>query len=218
MNTAMKLILLGPPGAGKGTQAKYIVQEYGIPHISTGDIFRANIKANTPLGIKAKEYIDKGQLVPDEVTIAIVEDRIKQKDCEKGFLLDGFPRTVNQADALNSVLEERGYKLDFVLNIAANTDALLERITGRRVCLSCGAGYHVKYIAPKVEGICDVCGAKLIQRDDDKEETVKNRLAVYEKQTAPLIDYYEKKGLLRTVNGDNDIEKVFEDIRSILGV
>lgn len=213
----MRLILLGPPGAGKGTQAKSIVERFGIPHISTGDIFRKNIKEQTPLGVKAKTYIDKGELVPDEVTVEIVEDRIKQDDCRPGFLLDGFPRTVNQADALSGVLGKMGMKLDFVINIHVPAEALISRLTGRRVCLSCGASYHIKFNPPSHDGICDKCGAKLIQRDDDSEETVKNRLKVYDDQTAPLIEYYKRLGLLHTVDGEKDINEVFRDICDILG-
>lgn len=213
----MRIVLLGPPGAGKGTQAKSIVDKYAIPHISTGDIFRKNIKEKTPLGIAAKEYIDKGCLVPDEVTVAIVEDRIKQADCIRGFLLDGFPRTVNQADALEKVLEKMGLKLDYVINIEVTSEALIERLSGRRVCLSCGASFHIKYNPPKREGICDICGGKLIQRDDDSENTVKNRLEVYSSQTAPLIEYYNEKGLLHSVDGEQDIDNVLKDIYNILG-
>lgn len=213
----MRIILLGPPGAGKGTQAKSIAGKYNIPHISTGDIFRKNIKEKTPLGIKAKEYIDKGELVPDEVTVAIVEDRIKQGDCVSGFLLDGFPRTVNQADSLAKALDIMGSKLDSVINIDVPAQALIERLTGRRVCLSCGASFHIIFNPPLKDGICDACGSKLIQREDDSEATVRNRLEVYNNQTAPLIDYYKKIGILQTIDGEQDIDKVFEDIVNILG-
>lgn len=212
----MRIILLGPPGAGKGTQAKNIAEKFEIPHISTGDIFRKNIKDKTPLGIKAKEYIDSGGLVPDEVTVAIVEDRIKQDDCRKGFLLDGFPRTVNQADALGKVLTVMGQKLDYVINIEVSREALIERLTGRRVCISCGASFHIKYNSPAKRGICDICGGQLIQRDDDSEETVKNRLEVYTSQTAPLIEYYSRLGLLYSVDGEQDIDKVLKAIDNIL--
>lgn len=213
----MKIVLLGPPGAGKGTQAKLIVQKYNIPHISTGDIFRKNIKEMTPLGIKAKEYIDKGQLVPDELTVEIVKDRIKEDDCKNGFLLDGFPRTVAQADALNDVLADLGTKLDYVINIKVDENNLIERLSGRRVCPKCGASFHVVFNPPKVEGVCDYCGAEVVQRADDSEETVKNRLSVYNKQTQPLIDYYTKNGLIKNINGEQDINDVFEEICSVLG-
>lgn len=213
----MRLILLGPPGAGKGTQAKYIIDKYCVPHISTGDIFRKNIKEKTPLGIKAKEYIDKGQLVPDSLTIAIVEDRILEEDCANGFLLDGFPRTVEQADALKASLNNMATKLDYVINIDVAKEKLVDRISGRRVCTTCGASYSLTYSPPAVDDICDKCGSKLIQRDDDKVETVVNRLNVYESQTAPLINYYTKLDLLYTVDGDQEMDKVFNDICNIIG-
>lgn len=213
----MRLILLGPPGSGKGTQAKFIVEKFGIPHISTGDIFRQNIKDGTPLGIKAKSFIDKGQLVPDEVTIEIVEDRIKQDDCKSGFMLDGFPRTVGQAEALAKVLKSLGESLDHVVNINVADEALVERLTGRRVCLTCGASFHVVFNPPKKEGICDYCSADLIQREDDNVETVSSRLEVYSNQTKPLIDFYEKIGLLRSIEGEKDINDVFGDIVKALG-
>jgi len=213
----MRIVLLGPPGAGKGTQAKLIVQKYNIPHISTGDIFRKNIKEMTPLGIKAKEYIDKGQLVPDELTVEIVKDRIKEEDCKNGFLLDGFPRTVAQADALNEVLSTLGTKLDHVININVDENNLIIRLTGRRVCPKCGASFHVAFNPPKVEGICDYCGAEVVQRADDSEETVKNRLSVYYKQTQPLIEYYTRNGLIRNINGEQDINEVFNEICKVLG-
>lgn len=213
----MRIILLGPPGAGKGTQAKNISSRYGIPHISTGDIFRENIKKQTYLGTEAKKYIDKGELVPDDVTVAIVEDRIKKDDCSLGFLLDGFPRTIEQANALSSITDSLGRKIDYVINIDVAKDELIERLTGRRVCSSCGASYHIKFNPPKRDGICDICGGKLIERSDDKLEAVENRLDVYLKQTAPLIDYYRKLKVLRTVNGAQGIEKVFNDICDILG-
>ncbi|TDT50413.1 adenylate kinase [Fonticella tunisiensis] len=213
----MKIVLLGPPGAGKGTQAKYIAEKYEIPHISTGDIFRKNIKDRTPLGIKADEYIKKGQLVPDELTVAIVEDRIKQPDCEKGFLLDGFPRTLMQADALTGVLASMESCLDHVINIQVPEEVLIKRLTGRRVCPACGASFHVIFNPPKWENKCDYCGAELVQRADDSAETVKNRLYVYNKQTQPLIEYYLEKGLLRNIDGEQEIDKVFEDICNVLG-
>lgn len=213
----MRLILLGPPGAGKGTQAANIVKEYSIPHISTGDIFRKNIKEGTDLGIKAKEYMDKGLLVPDELVVAIVKDRLTEDDCKKGFLLDGFPRTINQADALDKELTDLGYKLDKVINIDVDKEELIERAVGRRVCKDCGATYHIKFNAPKVENTCDVCGGELIQRKDDTLETVSKRIEVYLEQTQPLIDYYEKKGILVNIDGKQDIDKVFKDIVMALG-
>lgn len=213
----MRLILLGPPGAGKGTQAANIVKEYSIPHISTGDIFRKNIKEGTDLGIKAKEYMDKGLLVPDELVVAIVKDRLTEDDCKKGFLLDGFPRTINQADALDKELTDLGYKLDKVINIDVDKEELIERAVGRRVCKDCGATYHIKFNAPKVENTCDVCGGELIQRKDDTLEIVSKRIEVYLEQTQPLIDYYEKKGILVNIDGKQDIDKVFKDIVMALG-
>ncbi|MGI5949261.1 adenylate kinase [Peptoniphilus sp.] len=208
----MKLVILGPPGAGKGTQADYIIKKYNIPHISTGDIFRENIKNNTELGVKAKSYMDKGLLVPDELVIDLVEDRIKKPDAKDGFLLDGFPRTVAQAVSLDAILDADGDKLTKVININVDPEILIERACGRRVCKTCGATYHVKFNPPKVEGICDNDGKELIQRDDDNEETVKKRIEVYFDQTAPLIDYYNAQGLLIDVNGAQDIDKVFDDI------
>lgn len=208
----MKLVILGPPGAGKGTQADYIIKKYNIPHISTGDIFRENIKNNTELGVKAKSYMDKGLLVPDELVIDLVEDRIKKPDAKDGFLLDGFPRTVAQAVSLDAILDADGDKLTKVININVDPEILIKRAVGRRVCKTCGATYHVEFNPPKVEGICDNDGEKLIQRDDDNEETVKKRIEVYFDQTAPLIDYYNAQGLLIDVNGAQDIDKVFDDI------
>lgn len=213
----MKIVLLGPPGAGKGTQAKSISNRYSIPHISTGDIFRKNISEETPLGIQAKQYMDNGQLVPDEVTINMVKDRLTWEDCKNGYLLDGFPRTVVQAEALQEFLESRNESLDTALCIEAPSSLILERMTGRRVCLSCGASYHLKLNPPSVEGVCDVCGDNIIQRKDDIEETVKERLDVYERQTQPLIDFYKEKNLLSTVDGTKAINEVFESICSILG-
>lgn len=208
----MKLVILGPPGAGKGTQADYIIKKYNIPHISTGDIFRENIINNTELGVKAKSYMDKGLLVPDELVIDLVEDRIKKPDAKDGFLLDGFPRTVAQAVSLDAILDADGDKLSKVININVDPEILIRRAVGRRVCKKCGATYHVEFNPPKVEGICDNDGEKLIQRDDDNEETVKKRIEVYFDQTAPLIDYYNAQGLLIDVNGAQDIDKVFDDI------
>ena len=212
----VKIILLGPPGAGKGTQAKSISNKYSIPHISTGDIFRKNISENTPLGIEAKSYMGNGQLVPDEVTINMVKDRLQQEDCKQGYLLDGFPRTVSQAEALQDFLDSRNESLDTALLIEVPRDFILERMTGRRVCPSCGASYHIKF-NPAANGKCELCGSDVVQRKDDTEETVKERLDVYEKQTQPLIDFYKDKNLLSTVDGTQAINKVFESICKVLG-
>ena len=213
----MKLVRLGAPGAGKGTQAKRIAAKYQIPHISTGDIFRANIKAGTELGMKAKSYMDQGQLVPDEVTIGMLLDRISQDDCAGGYVLDGFPRTIPQAESLTKALASRGEKLDYAVNVDVPDENIVTRMSGRRACLGCGATYHIVYNAPKKEGICDVCGEKLVLRDDDKPETVQKRLAVYHDQTQPLIDYYKQEGILAEVDGTQDMDKVFQDIVKILG-
>ncbi len=213
----MKLIMLGAPGAGKGTQAKKIAEKYQIPHISTGDIFRANIKAGTELGMKAKSFMDQGQLVPDEVTIGMLLDRISQDDSKNGYVLDGFPRTIPQAESLTAALKERGEKIDYAVNVDGPDDNIINRMSGRRACVGCGATYHVVYNAPKSEDICDTCGEKLILRDDDKPETVKNRLLVYHDQTQPLIDYYKKEGVLVEVDGTQNLEKVFQDIVAVLG-
>jgi adenylate kinase len=213
----LKIILLGPPGAGKGTQAKLITEKYSIPHISTGDIFRKNISEKTPLGIEAKRYMDNGQLVPDEVTIGIVNDRLSMNDCENGFLLDGFPRTVKQAEALDSFLNSNEQKIDTALLIDVPKEFILERMTGRRVCSACGASYHIKFNTPKVENKCDVCGGPLVQRKDDTEETVKERLDVYDRQTQPLIQYYKEKNILAKVDGTEEIGMVFEKICDVLG-
>ena len=213
----MKIVLLGPPGAGKGTQAKSISNRYSIPHISTGDIFRKNISEETPLGIEAKQYIDNGQLVPDEVTINMVKDRLTWEDCKNGYLLDGFPRTVAQAEALQEFLDSRNENLDTALCIEVPSSFILERMTGRRVCGSCGASYHVKFNPTKVEGICDVCGSEVVQRKDDREDTVRERLDVYERQTQPLIDFYKEKNLLSTVDGTKAINEVFNDICELFG-
>lgn len=212
----MKIVLLGPPGAGKGTQAKSISTKYSIPHISTGDIFRKNISENTPLGIEAKSYMDAGKLVPDEVTINMVKDRLVQDDCKNGYLLDGFPRTVEQAEALQEFLSARGEKLDTALLIDVQKEFILERMTGRRVCPSCGASYHIKFNPTKTAGKCDLCGADVIQRKDDTEETVKERLDVYESQTQPLINFYKDKDMLSVVDGTQEINQVFESICKLL--
>ena len=212
----MKLVMLGAPGAGKGTQAKKIADAYGIPHISTGDIFRANIKAGTPLGKKAKEYMDKGGLVPDEVTIGMLLDRIHEADCEKGYVLDGFPRTIPQAESLTKALAAEGSKIDAAVDIEVPDENIVSRMGGRRACLSCGSTYHIVYAAPKQEGICDRCGSPLVLRDDDKPETVQKRLEVYHAQTQPLIDYYGAAGVLKEVDGTQEMEKVFADIRAAL--
>jgi adenylate kinase len=208
----MRVVLLGPPGAGKGTQAAKLVEKYNIPHISTGDIFRKNLKEKTPLGLKAKEYMDKGLLVPDELVVEIVKDRLTESDCKSGFLLDGFPRTVVQADALAIELEKMGISLDGVINIQVRDEVLIDRLTGRLVCKSCGNTYHVKYNAPKQDSVCDNCGGELYTRDDDKVETVVNRLEVYKNQTEPLIEYYEQKGLLKTIDGELSTDEVFHKI------
>jgi adenylate kinase len=212
----LKIILLGPPGAGKGTQAKFISERYFIPHISTGDIFRKNISEKTPLGIEAKKYLDEGKLVPDEITISMMKNRLAVDDCKKGFLLDGFPRTVTQAKALDLFLSNTGGRIDVALLIDVPKDLILNRITGRRVCPSCGASYHIKFNPPKVEGKCDVCHNDIVQRKDDTEATVKSRLDVYDKQTEPLIDYYEAQDVLSTVNGTGEIDQVFQNIKDVL--
>ena len=213
----LRTILLGPPGAGKGTQAAKIVEKYGIPHISTGDIFRENIKKGTELGKKAQEYMNSGELVPDDLVIEIATTRLLEDDCKNGFLLDGFPRTVYQAEKLDEFLQSHDSKIDNVIDIAVGKDELIERLTGRRVCKSCGASFHVVNIPPKQEGICDYCGGELIQRADDNLETVTNRIDVYEDQTMPLIDYYEKAGTLTHIDGSTGLDNVFADIVSALG-
>ncbi len=212
----MRLVILGPPGAGKGTQAASIIKEYNVVHISTGDIFRENIKNDTELGREAKKYMDQGQLVPDEVVNAIVVDRLKKDDCKDGFLLDGYPRTANQAVSLDAALENMNTKLDKVINIQVPAELLIERATGRRVCKKCGHTYHIVNNPPKVEGICDFDGSELIQREDDTEETVTKRIEVYEKQTAPLIDYYKAQGLIVDIDGTQSIDDVFADIKAAL--
>jgi len=211
------LLFVGPPGAGKGTQAKQIAQAYDIPHISTGDIFRANIKNGTELGKKAKTYMDQGLLVPDELVVDLVVDRVSQDDCTKGYVLDGFPRTIPQAEALDKALEAKGQKMDYAIDVDVPDENIVKRMGGRRACVGCGATYHLVYAAPKKDGICDVCGGELILRDDDKPETVEKRLHVYHDQTQPLIDYYTKAGILKSVDGTVDMEDVFGAIVSILG-
>jgi adenylate kinase len=213
----MRIILLGPPGAGKGTQAKSISNKLSIPHISTGDIFRKNISEKTPLGVEAKKHIDKGHLVPDELTIDIIKDRLDNEDCINGFLLDGYPRTVNQAEALETLLEEKGDCIDTALLIKVPREFILTRMTGRRVCLTCGASYHVMFNPPEVDGKCNLCGSALVQRADDSENTVNERLDIYDAQTEPLIKYYDDKQLLSVVDGTQAINSVFESICSILG-
>ena len=212
----MKIVMLGAPGAGKGTQAIKIADKYDIPHISTGDIFRANIKGGTELGQKAKSYIDKGELVPDEVTIGMLLDRIAQDDCKNGYVLDGFPRTIPQAESLTEALKSQGDRIDFALNIDVPDEAIIKRMSGRRACPKCGATYHIVYAAPKTENICDKCSTELIIRSDDKPETVKDRLNVYHQQTEPLIAYYKTTGVLREVDGTQELPKVFEDVVAIL--
>lgn len=216
-NTIMKIIMLGAPGAGKGTQAKKIAAKYQIPHISTGDIFRANIKNGTELGKKAKTYMDQGLLVPDELVCDLVVDRVQQKDCENGYILDGFPRTIPQAESLDHALEAIKEAVDYAINVEVPDENILTRMGGRRACVGCGATYHLAYAPTKKEGICDTCGAELILRDDDKPETVQKRLGVYHEQTQPLIDYYSKKGILKEVDGTMDMEAVFQAIIDILG-
>lgn len=212
----MKIIMLGAPGAGKGTQAKMIAESYKIPHISTGDMFRLNIKNGTELGMEAKKYMDQGLLVPDELTVRIFLDRVAQDDCKNGYVLDGFPRTIPQAEALTEALAKNGEHIDFAINVEVPDEAIVNRMSGRRACLGCGATYHIKYNAPAKENVCDTCGAELVLRDDDKPETVQKRLAVYHDQTQPLIDYYKKEGVLREVDGTKDMKEVFEDILAIL--
>ena len=213
----MKIIMLGAPGAGKGTQAKQIADHYTVPHISTGDIFRANIKNGTELGQKAKGYMDAGELVPDSLVVDLVIDRIHQDDCENGYVLDGFPRTIPQAEALDKALAESGEAVDYAINVDVPDENIVTRMSGRRACVKCGATYHIKYNAPATEGICDNCGSELIQREDDKPETVLNRLSVYHEQTQPLIDYYDGKGIVKNIDGTQDLEAVFADITAILG-
>lgn len=213
----MKIIMLGAPGAGKGTQAKKIAEKCGIPHISTGDIFRANIKNGTELGKKAKTYMDQGLLVPDELVCDLVVDRIQQDDCKKGYILDGFPRTIPQAESLDKALQAIGEKMDYAIDVEVPDENIVKRMGGRRACVGCGATYHLVYAPTKKEGICDACGGELILRDDDKPETVQKRLSVYHEQTQPLIDYYKAQGILKSVDGTQPMDKVFTDIVAILG-
>ena len=213
----MKVVMLGAPGAGKGTQAKKIAAKYNIPHISTGDIFRANIKNGTELGKKAKTYMDQGLLVPDELVVDLVVDRVNQEDCADGYVLDGFPRTIPQAEALTKALASQGQKLDYAIDVDVPDENIVRRMSGRRACVRCGATYHLEYAPTKKEGICDVCGGELILRDDDKPETVEKRLGVYHEQTQPLIDYYTNAGILKRVDGTVDIEEVFQAVVQILG-
>ena len=213
----MKIVMLGAPGAGKGTQAKMIADQYSIPHISTGDIFRANIKEGTELGKEAKSYMDKGQLVPDELTVKILLDRVAKEDCKNGYVLDGFPRTIPQAEVLEDALTKLNDKIDYAINVEVPDENIVRRMSGRRACLSCGATYHIVHIPPKAEGVCDRCGKDLVLRDDDKEETVQKRLNVYHEQTQPLIDFYEKRGVLKEVDGTVDMKDVFAAITRILG-
>ncbi len=213
----MKIIMLGAPGAGKGTQAKKIADKYDIPHISTGDIFRANIKDGTPLGKKAKTFMEQGLLVPDELVVDLVVDRLSKDDCKKGYILDGFPRTIPQAESLDKALTDINEKIDFAINVEVPDENIVSRMSGRRACPSCGATYHIVHAPTKIEGKCDRCNGDLILRDDDKPETVKKRLDVYHTQTQPLIDYYTKKGILVEVDGTKDMENVFDDIIKIIG-
>ena len=213
----MRIILLGPPGAGKGTQAAKIVEKYNIPHISTGDIFWKNIKEGTPLGTKAKEFMDQGLLVPDELTVGLVTDRISQDDCKEGFMLDGFPRNLAQAEQLDDFLKQAAIDLTKVINIEVDKELLVSRAVGRRICKSCGATFHVEFNPPKEDGVCDVCQGELYQRADDNEETVSKRIQVYLDETKPLVEYYSKQGVVASINGDQSIDKVFEDISNSLG-
>ena len=213
----MKIIMLGAPGAGKGTQAKMIADQYGMPHVSTGDIFRANIKEGTELGKEVKSYMDQGLLVPDELTVKILLDRVGKEDCQNGFILDGFPRTIPQAEVLDKALAELGDAIDYAIIVDVPDEHIIGRMTGRRACLTCGATYHIVHIPPRQEGICDGCGKELVLRDDDKLETVRKRLDVYHEQTQPLIAYYQEKGILRTINGTAEMQDVFTEIINILG-
>ena len=213
----MKIVMLGAPGAGKGTQAKMIAEKYTIPHISTGDIFRANIKEGTPLGLEAKSYMDQGKLVPDELTVKILLDRVAKDDCKNGYVLDGFPRTIPQANVLKEALEKQNDKIDYAINVDVPDENIVRRMSGRRACVTCGATYHIEHVPPKKEGVCDKCGSELILRDDDKPETVLNRLKIYHDQTQPLIDFYNNEGILKEVDGTIDVKDVFANIVAILG-
>lgn len=213
----MKIVMLGAPGAGKGTQAEMLAEKYGIPHISTGDIFRMNIKNGTELGKEAKTYMDQGLLVPDELTVRILLDRVAKDDCKNGYLLDGFPRNIPQANVLEEALSKLGDKIDYAINVEVPDDNIIRRMSGRRACLACGATYHIEHVPPKKGGICDKCGEELVLRDDDRPETVGNRLQVYKDQTQPLIEFYEKKGVLHNVDGTKNMNEVFETIVTILG-
>jgi len=212
----MQIVLFGPPGAGKGTQAKFLSEEFNIPHISTGDILRENVKKGTALGMKAKSYMDKGELVPDQLLNDLVRSRLEEPDTKKGFLLDGYPRTIPQAKALDEIMDDLNRKLDAVVNIDVGTNALVRRLSGRRICKSCGASYHVEFNPPAVADVCNACGGELYQRADDSEVAIKNRLAVYKKQTQPVLDYYKKKGVLIDIDGDREIEEVKADVISAL--
>lgn len=212
----MKIIMLGAPGAGKGTQAKMIAEEYGIPHISTGDIFRANVSSGTELGMEAKKYMDQGLLVPDELTVKILLDRVAKEDCREGYVLDGFPRTIPQAEVLDEALGKLGENIDHAIDVDVPDENIVKRMSGRRACLKCGATYHVEHVPPKKDGICDDCGSELVLRDDDRAETVSNRLKIYHDQTQPLIEYYTRKGILKTVDGTMDMKDVFQAIKNIL--
>ena len=212
----MKIIMLGAPGAGKGSQASRIATEYQLPHISTGDIFRANLKEETELGKKAKSFMDKGELVPDDITIAMLLERIHKEDCKNGYILDGFPRTIPQAEALKEALAKKNEKIDLALDVEASDELIIKRMAGRRTCPACGAIYHIVTLPPKTEGICDRCGADLIQRKDDNEETVKNRLKIYHEVTEPLISYYKKEGILEEIDGAEELDKVFEKVKRII--
>jgi adenylate kinase len=208
----MRIVFLGPPGVGKGTQAVKLVDRYDIPHISTGDALREAVKNETQIGLKAKSFMDEGTLVPDQVVIGIIRERLRQSDCDRGFILDGFPRTVEQAAALDGIMQEMGVELDAVLSVDAPDEVIIERLSGRRTCRSCKRVYHLLYMKPKKSGVCDACGGELYQRDDDKPEAIKKRLDVYKEQTAPLIDYYGKSGKLQTIDGTKDVEGVFDEI------
>ena len=212
----MKIVMLGAPGAGKGTQAEKLAAKYGLPHISTGDIFRKNIKEGTELGKEAKGYMDAGKLVPDELTVRLLLDRVSNGDCKEGYILDGFPRTIPQAEALDGELSKLNEKIDFAIDVEVPDEIIINRMSGRRACLKCGATYHMQYVPPKTDGICDECGSELVIRDDDKPETVKNRLVAYHEQTQPLVDYYKEKGVYHAVDGTLDVETVFDSIKGIL--